>query len=335
MKTLKNILAEEVFKTAEKKDFPGFIPLMLATLTEDYFDDPQWIYERKLDGERCEILIENGKVSIFSRNEKQLNSTYPEFEKALEKENYPNLILDGEIVTFDGDVTSFSKLQNRMQLKNSEDAKKSEVKVFLYVFDIMYYQEFALEQLPLKARKKVLKEVLNWEDPIRFVAHRNEDGKAYHEKACKKGWEGIIAKDGESAYVQSRSKKWLKFKCAKGQELVIGGFTEPEGERVGFGALLVGYYEEDALMYAGKVGTGYDDEFLKKWRGKFDQIEKDSSPFENFNDNENGFNHWIKPKYVGEFGFTEWTDDNKLRHPRFLGIRDDKEAEQVTKEVPK
>ncbi|MFO7744296.1 MAG: non-homologous end-joining DNA ligase [Psychroflexus sp.] len=334
MKLLKDLIEQDVFEKAKEKKFPGFVKPMLATLTDDYFNDSEWIYERKLDGERCEILIENAKVFIYSRNEKKLNSTYPELVEALEKEKYPNLILDGEIVTFDGDLTSFSKLQNRMQLKNSEDARKSDVKVYLYVFDIMYYQDYAIDQFSLKARKKILKAALTWDDPVRFVAHRNEDGKAFHKEACQKGWEGIIAKDGESTYVHSRSKKWLKFKCAKGQELVIGGFTEPEGERLGFGALLVGYYEKNALMFAGKVGTGFDDEFLKKWREKFNQIEQDFSPFENFDNDENGANHWIKPKYVGEFGFTEWTDDNKLRHPRFLGIRDDKEAEQVTKEVP-
>lgn len=335
MKTLEDIIAPDVFKKAEKKIFPGFVKPMLATLTDDYFDDPQWIYERKLDGERCEILIEKGKVSIYSRNEKKLNSTYPEVEEALSKEEYPNLILDGEIVAFEGKVTSFSKLQNRMQTKDPEEARNSEVKVFLYVFDMMYYQNFSLHQLPLKERKKILKSVLTWKDSVRFVSHRNEKGKEYHEKACKKGWEGIIAKDGNSTYVHSRSKKWLKFKCSKGQELVIGGFTEPEGERLGFGALLVGYYKNDKLHYAGKAGTGYDDEFLAKWREKFDEIESESSPFQNFDDEEGEANHWLKPKYVGEFGFTEWTDDGKLRHPRFIGMRDDKHPKEVTKEQTK
>lgn len=334
MKTLKSLLSEDAIEKVEKKNFPGFIKPMLATLTDDYFDDPDWIFERKLDGERCILIIEKGEVCIYSRNEKKLNNTYPEFEQAIKKKSYPDLIIDAEIVTFDGKVTSFSKLQDRMQIKDRQEALDSEVEVYLYMFDIMYYENYNLDQLSLKNRKKILKTVMRWEDPIRLVSHRNETGKSYHEQACKKGWEGIIAKDGTSTYVHSRSKKWLKFKCAKGQELVIAGFTDPEGERVGFGALLVGFYKDDSLQYAGKVGTGYDDEFLEKWRKKFDDIERDSSPFENFNDKEGGKNHWIKPKYVGEFGFTEWTNDNKLRHPRFIGMRYDKDPEDVTKELP-
>ncbi len=308
---------------------------MLATLTDDYFDDSDWIYERKLDGERCIVLIEDGNVSIYSRNEQDLNNTYPELKEALEGNKYPNLILDGEIVAFEGQVTSFSKLQDRMKIKDPEKAKDSNVKVFLYFFDLIYYQNFSLDQLPLRTRKKILKKALRWKDPIRFVSHRNEKGVKYHKEACQKGWEGIIAKDGDSNYVHSRSKKWLKFKCSKGQELVIGGFTEPEGNRVGFGALLVGYYKGGNLHYAGKVGTGYDDEFLKEWREKFDKIERKSSPFEDFEDDKSGHNHWITPKYVGEFDFTEWTDDGKLRHPRFIGMRKDKDPKEVKKEKPK
>lgn len=332
---LKEIIEEQLFEKIENKKFPGFIKPMLATLTDDYFDDPQWIYERKLDGERCEILIEKGKVSIYSRNEKKLNTTYPEIVDALENQNYPKLILDCECVTFDGNVSSFSKLQDRIQIKDSEEARKSEVNVYLYVFDIMYFKDHDLTKLPLKKRKKILKAILKWNDPIRFVSHRNEDGKDYHKEACEKGWEGIIAKDGKSTYVNSRSKKWLKFKCTKGQELVIGGFTEPEGQRVGFGALLVGFYKDNALQYSGKVGTGYDDDCLSTWRKKFNKIEKDFSPFENFCDDENGSIHWVKPKYVGDFEFTEWTDDNKLRHPRFIGMRFDKNPKEVSKEKPK
>ncbi|MBZ9778981.1 non-homologous end-joining DNA ligase [Psychroflexus sp. CAK8W] len=335
MKSLKAIVKPETIQKAENKVFPGFVKPMLATLTDDYFDDPNWIYERKLGGQRCVISIENGEVSLYSRNEKKLNVTYPEFEEALQKENYPDLILDAEIVTFDDKVTSFSKLQNRMQIKDPEQVKNSEVKVFLYVFDIMYYDTYALNDVSLKERKKILKEIINWKDPIRYVPHRNEKGNDYHSEACKKGWEGIIAKDGKSTYSHSRSKKWLKFKCGKGQELVIGGFTDPQGERVGFGAMLVGYYKDDSLRYAGKVGTGYDDDFLEKWRNKFDKIEIESSPFEDFEDDHKGTYHWVKPKYVGEFGFREWTDDDKLRHPRFLGMRDDKDPKDVVKEEPK
>ncbi len=224
MKTLKEITKDKAFDLAEKESFPGFVEPMLATLTDDYFDDHEWIYERKLDGERCLVCIEEGKVSIYSRNEKELNNTYPELVDALDGEDYPNGILDGEIVAFDGNVTSFNKLQNRMKLKDPEEARASGVKVYLYLFDIIYYQNYSLSKLPLRQRKQILKEAINWADPIRFVSHRNEEGKDYHEEACQKGWEGIIAKDGNSGYVHSRSKKWLKYRFLKHLKNLFYGF---------------------------------------------------------------------------------------------------------------
>jgi DNA ligase D-like protein (predicted ligase) len=334
MKTLQEISDNETNKKAQKKSFPGFVDPMLATLTDDYFNDPEWIYERKLDGERFIAMIEDGTPSIYSRNNQKLNNTYPECIDALKQRNYPNLILDGEIVVFDGNVTSFSKLQNRMKIDDPQEAREASEEVYFYFFDILYYQNYSLERIPLRNRKSILKKVIEWNDPIRFVSHRNELGKEYHEEACRKGWEGIIAKDGKSKYSHSRSKKWLKFKCGKSQELVIGGFTEPEGERTGFGALLVGFYKDKALQYSGKVGTGYDDDFLKEWRTKFEKIEQRASPFEEFDEDEGGSIHWVEPKYVGQFAFTEWTQDEKLRHPRFKGMRYDKAPKEVVKEKP-
>ncbi len=335
MKPKENKTREDFEDAAEKEKFPGFVKPMLATLTEDYFDDPEWIYERKYDGERCLILIEDTEPTIYSRNEKELNKTYPELIQAFKAEDYPDLILDGEIVAFDGKLTSFSKLQDRMKIKDADKAKKAEVAVHLYLFDLIYLKNRSLEKVTLKTRKRMLKSEITWKTPIHYVSHRNEKGKKYHKESCQKGWEGIIAKDGQSTYVHSRSKKWLKFKCVKGQELVIGGFTEPQGERIGFGALHVGFYEDGKLRYAGKVGTGYDDAFLEEWRDKFEEIEQKSSPFEDYEGDGETDSHWLKPKYVGDFDFTEWTDDNKLRHPRFIGMRYDKDPEDVKKERPK
>jgi DNA ligase D-like protein (predicted ligase) len=331
----KDLIAEKHLETIAEEAFPGFVQPMLATLTDEYFDDVQWIYERKLDGVRCLAVVQDGTAKLWSRNEKDLSNSYPELVEALTSRKMPNLIADAEIVAFDGKISSFSKLQNRMQIKDPSKARNTGVKVYLYIFDLLHYDGYNITQLPLLQRKKILKNVFSWKDPLRFTSHRKENGKAYHNEACKKGWEGIIAKDSQSAYVHSRSKKWLKFKCDKGQELVIGGFTEPQGERAGFGALLVGFFEDGKLKYAGKVGTGFDDAFLTKWREKFNRIERKTSPFHDFNDTNNDRNHWITPKYVGEFGFTEWTENNKLRHPRFLGIRRDKNAKEVKKETPK
>lgn len=314
------------------KQQPKWIDPMLATLTDDYFDDPDWIYERKLDGERCLVYRKSGRVRLGSRNRKDISSKYPELVEALEGMDTPDYIADGEIVAFEGDVTSFSKLQPRMQRDDPDDDLLRSVPVYLYLFDLVFLDGNDLSKLALRARKSLLRDLLSYDDPIRFTAHRNEKGKAYREAACRKGWEGVIAKDGESNYVHARSRKWLKFKCVARQELVIGGYTDPQGERIGFGAILVGYYQDDDLQYAGKVGTGFDDEQLKDLHKKFQKLERKTPPFAGEVKEKNA--HWITPRLVAEIGFTEWTEDNKLRHPRFLGLREDKAAEDVVKEKP-
>lgn len=330
MKDLKEILGEHAFAKAEKTPSTNFQKPMLATLTKDYFDDENWIYERKLDGVRSVIVVKKGKVELYSRNEKPLTNTYPEIVAALEDQLKIDLVMDGEIVAFDGKVTSFSKLQDRMQTDREVIKENPDVKVYLYIFDIMQYGDYDITQLELNQRKKILKE-LNFSEPIRRTAHRRKNGKAYHEEACQKNWEGVIAKDATATYVHSRSKKWLKFKCTSGQELVIGGYTTPEGERIGFGALLVGFYQDEKLKYAGKVGTGYDDDFLESFSKKLKNIKRKTSPFADFDPSDADI-HFVTPKYVGEFSFTEWTDNNKLRHPSFLGLRNDKEPEEIIKE---
>ncbi len=308
---------------------PGTYQAMLATLTDDRFDDPEWIYERKLDGVR--VLAYLGKdVVLLSRNGESMNAAYPELVEALEGQ--VDAVVDGEIVAFEGKVTSFSKLQARIHVSDPEEARQTGVEVFLYLFDILWLDGEELIEEKLRERKSRLREAFDFEDPIRFVQHRNEEGVEYWKSACESGWEGVIAKDAEASYVQSRSQKWLKFKCVNRQELVIVGFTEPEGERVGFGALLVGYYDGDDLCYAGKVGTGFDDEFLESMRERLDALEVSEPRFDESIDGDDV--HFVEPRLVGEFGFTEWTDAGKLRHPRFLGLRDDKDAEDVVKEEP-
>jgi len=223
-------------------------------------------------------------------------------------------------------------LQQRMQIKDPNEARATGVAVYLYLFDIVFVDGYRLEDLPLRTRKKLLRAAIEFEDPIRFTSHRNERGEEYFEKACARGWEGIIAKDATKQYVHSRSRSWLKFKCGKSQELVIGGFTAPKGARKGFGALLVGYYDEGGLSYAGKVGTGYDDAFLVDFRKRLDRLSRETPPFSSKTDAKGDIT-WVTPKLVGEFGFTEWTRDGKLRHPRFLGLRRDKPAKEVVRET--
>jgi DNA ligase D-like protein (predicted ligase) len=205
--------------------------------------------------------------------------------------------------------------------------------VYYYLFDLLYVEGYDITKLELRHRKSLLKKAFKFSTRLRFTPHRNEEGEKYHRQACKKGWEGLIAKAADSPYVHSRSKNWLKFKCVNRQEFVIGGFTDPQGQRIGFGALLIGYYDDGDFHYAGKVGTGYDDKMLRNLSKKLKNIERKSSPFEE-EVKERGA-HWVKPKLVGEVGFTEWTSDGKLRHPRFLGLRRDKKANNVVREKAK
>jgi len=310
----------------------GWISPMLATLTAQRFSDPDWIFERKLDGERA-LAVRNGiKVRLLTRNRKSIGKTYPELVAALSDQACDDFVVDGEIVTFEDGVTSFSRLQQRMQITDPKAARASSVPVYYYLFDIPYLDGRSLAGLPLRRRKSILKRVVSFEDPLRYTAHRNRDGEAYFHQACEKGWEGVIAKRAAAPYRHGRSKDWLKFKCAKGQELVIAGFTKPKRSRTGFGALLVGYYDGDALRFAGKVGTGYDDAFLADFRHRLETLTRQTSPFADQIPEKDVT--WVSPQLVGEFGFTEWTKNGKLRHPRFLGLRHDKEPEDVVRETP-
>jgi bifunctional non-homologous end joining protein LigD len=306
---------------------------MLATLVHDAFSHPNWIYERKLDGERCLAFCNENGVRLLSRSRKELNISYPEVAEALTRQGHDDLVLDGEVVAFEGSFTSFSRLQRRMQVKDPNEARAAGVAVYYYVFDVLQADGLAVEDLPQRERKKLLRKALSFSGPLRYCGHRNESGETYFREACRKGWEGLIAKEAGAPYAHSRSRKWLKFKCIHEQELVIGGFTDPKGSRKGFGALLVGFYHGDHLRYAGKVGTGFDDETLVDLREKLSELERPSPAFKDVDPFQRGV-HWVEPQIVGQFGFTEWTEQNRLRHPRFLGLRRDKEPRDVSKEQP-
>jgi len=328
-KILKN-LPEEQKNELKKKKQPEKIKVMLAKLTDDRFYKDDWIYERKLDGERCVISKRGKKVKLISRNNKKINASYPEIEKAAEKIKPENIILDGEIVAFENNISSFSKLQKRMNVKSRKKAKATGVTVYYYAFDIMYLDNYDLTKLPLITRKNILKKTIKFKDPLRFTRHRAKETKQFYNQACKKGWEGLMVKKKKSAYVHKRSSNWLKFKCVNEQEFVIGGYTEPHGERKKFGALLLGYYKNDKLKYAGKVGTGFDEQTLKQLGKKLKNKKIKKNPFDS-DEMKGKETHFVKPELVCQIGFTEWTD-HKLRHPRYLGLRRDKPAKKVIRE---
>lgn len=333
MSDLVKNLSESKQKKAKTSKMPPWIPPMLATLTKDYFSDESWIFERKLDGVRCLVFKNGDRVKLMSRNKLELNNSYPELVDMFLSQSEDYFIVDTEIVAFKNNLTSFSKLQKRIHIKDPDQARKSDVKVFCYIFDIIYLDKYDLTEIDLRSRKKLLRKAISFQKKIRYTPHRNGEGQKYLSEACSKGWEGLIAKRADSLYSGKRSRDWLKFKCINRQEFVIGGYTDPQGERIGFGALLIGFYEGHNLKYAGKVGTGYDDSMLRELSEKLVNLTINSSAFDDqLEDLSAETVHWVKPVLVAEVSFTEWTDNNKLRHPSFIGLRNDKDAKKVRKE---
>jgi bifunctional non-homologous end joining protein LigD len=299
---------------------------MKAVLTDEPFDDPNWIFERKLDGIRCMAHRDDGgRVRLISRTDKEMTGQFREAAEALERQPARDFVIDGEVVAFQDGITSFSKLQRRA---------RERVSVFLYVFDLLRLEGRDVRDLPLRRRKALLRDSFEFGGRVRYSPHRNEHGTKLFRKACSQGLEGLIAKRADSPYRSAaRSRDWLKLKCHFEQELVIGGFTAPHGSRTDFGALLVGYYDDSKLRYAGKVGTGFDHATLESLGGRLRELERDDPSFADVHPIPRG-THWVEPELVAQIGFSEWTRDGRLRHPRYLGLRDDKPAGEVVRERP-
>jgi DNA ligase D-like protein (predicted ligase) len=297
--------------------------LMKAVLSDRRFSDPDWIFERKLDGIRCMAVRTGDRVRMRSRNDLDLGARFPELGRRLGAEACRRYAVDGEIVAFEGTATSFSRLAQRGQRP---------VKVFYYLFDLLWLEGVDVRALPLLSRKRLLRGALSSGGALRISSHRNGAGEAAFDDACRRGWEGLIAKRAQSPYTTGRSRDWLKLKCAQGQELVIGGFTPPHGSRSDFGALLLGHYADGELCYAGKVGTGFEHQTLKSLGERLRSLQSPSSPFADASQIRQRDARWVKPELVAQIGFTEWTSHGRLRHPRFLGLREDKAASEVVRE---
>jgi bifunctional non-homologous end joining protein LigD len=304
---------------------------MKAVLTDRPFTDPNWVFERKLDGVRCGAIRTAARVHLLSRSGQDMTRSYPELVEALEQAG-PDLMLDGEIVAFDHGRTSFERLQRRMQIHDPDRARRSGVAVYYYLFDLLELDGRDLRPLALLERKAELRRNVQFRGRLRFTPHRHGDGETVLQEACRRGWEGLIAKRADSRYLATRSRDWLKLKCVRAQELVIGGWTAPKGSRQRLGAILVGYYEDGQLRYAGKVGTGFDVAALELLGDELEQRERSSPPFTGRNLPRAA--RWSEPELVAQIGFTEWTRDGKLRHPRYEGLRYDKPAREVVREVP-
>ena len=270
--------------------FPEWLVPMAATLTQERFTGPEWIFERKFDGIRLLAYKKDNDVQLFSRN--QIPQHLPAIQEAIERLPHHELILDGEI-TWRGGQTAY------------------------HIFDIMWLDGRNVTTLPLEERHELLEQL-----PLHEPLHRVsvvEDSFPW-DRAQREGWEGVIAKRRGSIYEHRRSKEWLKMKCELSQNFVVGGFTDPQGKRVGLGALLVGYHKESDFVFAGRIGTGFNTEMLLDLRAQLNELEIEKPPFTKAVGLPRVRAHWVQPKIVVQVGFIEWTVHGKLRHPRLLSV---------------
>jgi DNA ligase D-like protein (predicted ligase) len=307
------------------------VQLMLATLTDrrDFGDD--WMLERKFDGERCVGRKGDAGVHLESRTGKDLTGTYPEVRAALAAQRIQDFIIDGEVVAYDGEQTSFSRLQQRLGVTQPSRERVAAYPVVYCVFDLLEINGEDLTARPLSERRTRLAKAIRPKAALRLTEAWRGDSQRRFAEACRSGWEGLIAKRADAPYARGRSKDWLKLKCVWEQEFVVGGYTDPTGSRTDFGALLVGYYEGGRLHYAGKVGTGYTASVLRELGAQLRKRETSQSPFVDARPVPRA-THWTRPELVAQIGFAEWTTDGRLRQPRFLGIRDDKDPGEVVRE---
>ena len=315
-----NKVVESLLKKAKKTAFPSNIKPMLATLTDEPFDDDSWIYEIKWDGYRALSYLNKGIVEIESRNNLSFTKKFGELTNALQQLNI-NAVFDGEIIAMNEDgVVSFQQLQNFATHGKA-------IHLEYYVFDILWLDGKDLTDLILLERKLILQNILPKDDAvIKYSDHIEAKGKAFFKLAIDKGLEGVMAKKADSSYTKNfRTKLWLKIKNNKRLEAIICGFTEGRKSRKHFGALVLGKYEGDKLIYIGHTGTGFNDKSLNEVEKQLHPLITNEIPFDK-KPKTNMPVLWVKPKLVCEIKFSEETDEGILRHPVFMGLRKDKEA---------
>lgn len=309
---------------AKKTPMPHHITPMLAKLSEKSFSEEGWIYELKWDGYRAVAEIEKGKVHLYSRNQLDFTQRYSEVVKDLELIQH-DAVLDGEIVAVDATGTSkFQYLQDY--------TKKRDVRLIYEVFDLLYLDGYDLRGYPLIERKKLLKKLLPSRSHISYSDHVEKDGDKLFELAKKKEMEGIMAKKSDSPYVSVRSNHWLKIKNIQMQEAIICGYTQPQGSREAFGALVLGIYDNGEFRYVGHTGSGFNSKTLQDMMAVLKPLETDKSPFAHA-PKTNQPATWVKPKLIAQIKFSEWTRDGIMRQPIFLGLRTDKNPKEVTQEA--
>ncbi len=296
---------------AQRLDFPAGAPLLRRG---------RWLLERKLDGLRCLAVRDGDRVDLWSRNHLSFNRRFPGLVHAVASVPVDRFVLDGEVVAFDGDRTSFQLLQS------------GSAEPVLVVFDRLHLLGSDLRALALTERAGLLDRLMEGAptQSLQRCERLNGDPAELMARACAEEWEGLVAKKAGSAYRSGRSADWRKLKCTARQELVIGGWTDPAGGRTGFGALLLGYYRGDELVYAGKVGTGFDESTLKDLQRRLAGSATHLTPFRDAPAVKGA--HWVEPVLVAEIEFSEWTRDGRLRHPAYVGLRQDKDPRSVGRE---
>ncbi|HEX4965277.1 MAG TPA: DNA ligase D [Thermoanaerobaculia bacterium] len=315
---------------SKKAKMPASIEAQLATLVDEVPPGEGWVHEIKYDGYRALCYLKEGEARLVTRNGKDWTDRFAPVAREAAKLPVRQAVLDGEVVVLEADgTTSFQALQNALAEERGGD-------LVYFVFDLLYLDGYDLRPAPLAARKEALAALLaGQEGAVRFGDHVEDGGEAFYRQACGFGLEGIIAKRGDLPYRSGRGKDWLKVKCLKRQEFVIVGFTDPEGSRVGLGALHLAVHEGKDLVYAGKVGTGYTERTLLDLCQKLDDLAVAKPAFENPpRGAEARRSHWVKPQLVAEVSFAEWTRDGLLRHSTFEGLREDKKPSEVVHERP-
>ncbi|MBT2321268.1 non-homologous end-joining DNA ligase [Variovorax paradoxus] len=315
---------------AVKADMPAKLSPVLATLVDKPRPRPdEWLFEIKFDGYRMLARIDASGVRLISRNGLDWSSKMPHLVRALEGMKLRPGWLDGEVVMLnERGLTDFNALQNAFDNARTQ-------RMIYFFFDVPFYGGYDLRAVPLVERRALLQSILaKPPEPICFSEAFDAPPQDILASACELGLEGIIGKRKASRYPSRRSPDWIKLKCSRRQEFVIGGYTDPQGSRTGFGGLLVGYYDEAGeLIYAGKVGTGFNEQMLRDLLSRMQALATDRRPFKDPTENDRR-SHWVEPKLVAEVVFTEWTPDGRIRHPSFKGLRTDKMAEAIVREKP-
>jgi bifunctional non-homologous end joining protein LigD len=317
--------AKQARAPVKRDPIPHPKALMLATLIEKPFDDPEWLFEIKWDGYRALCTVEKDKLTLVSRNGLDMLSRFPDLHRLENAFASMPIVVDGEIVSLDS--------KGRSEFQRLQESQKKPAGLTYVAFDLLYADGKDLRKEPLEERKALLERLIRDEELVLYSKHIVGKGIPLFESAKKQQLEGIIGKKRDSTYQERRSRDWVKIKTGNEQEFVVGGWTEPKGSRKGFGALLVGVNAKNGLRYVGSVGTGFTAKVLSQIHARLEKLERKTSPFVNDVD-ANAPVHWCRPQLVAEVRFSEWTRDGYLRQPAFLGLRADKSANDVVAELP-